>query len=351
MYYSSEAYFRKRFNDEYKPFAFRADTQEEYERWKRDFRDLLTKLLGHDKMVSCPLNPQSVSIERMDGYTREKVIIDTEPGIKMPFYILKPYSAKQGEKLPAIIATHGHASNGKNAVCGIDKGNESLRKSIDDHNYDYGVQLVKQGFIVFCPDARGFGERAEKHQQNDEKLLDSSCSYLSAMAIPLGMNVTGMWTWDLMHLVDYVSTRDDVNADKINCAGLSGGGLQSLWLAAMDERIKNAIISGYFYGFNQSLLEACNCWCNYFPGLWENADVGDIGALISNRGVCIETGDKDGLNGRDGLDNVYPYVDVIKYAAKILNNESNILHHVFHGHHKWCGEKSIPWILERNFKE
>ena len=348
MFYTTENYFREKFDATFRPFAFRADSVEEYTKWKKAFVVLLKDLLGLDKMVYCDPDPESLSVEKMDGYTREKLVISTEPGVKMPFYLLRPDSAKPGEALPLMIAPHGHVSNGKNAVCGIDMNNQAMKDTIAEHNYDYGVQFVKEGFLVLCPDARGFGERAEKYWQKEEHLLDSSCAYLNAMAYPLGLCVTGMWTWDLMRLLDYALTREDVDGSRINCGGLSGGGLQTLWLGVIDERVTNMIISGYFYGYNQSLLEMFNCSCNYIPRLWEYADIGDIGALLANRGVFFETGDIDSLNGKDNLDNVYPHVGIVKEAAKLFDNEDNIVHHVFVGAHKWCGEKSIPWVVTRN---
>ena len=348
MFYTTEDYFKAKFDATYRPYAFRADNLKEYLKWKKAFTALLKNLLGFDKMVLCDPAPEHLSLEKMDGYTREKIVINTEPGIKMPFYLLKPDSAKEGDKLPLMIAPHGHGSNGKNAVCGIDHGYKALKDTIVEHNFDYGVQFVKNGFLVLCPDARGFGERAEKYWQEDEHILDSSCAYINSMAYPLGLCVTGMWTWDLIRLLDYALTRDDVDGNRINCGGLSGGGLQTLWLGVMDERVMNMIISGYFYGYNQALLEMFNCSCNYIPELWENADIGDIGALLANRGVFFETGDNDPLNGRDNLDNVYPYIEIVKKAARMFDNEENIRHHVFSGAHKWCGEESIPWVVSRN---
>ena len=349
MYYTTEEYFKARFDETRRPFAFRAKTVKEYVKWKRDFKSLLENLLGFGKMTRCAPGPKSLAVESMDGYTREKILISTEPGIEMPFYVLKPRSAGSDEKLPVVIAPHGHGSNGKNAVCGIDKGRGKMKATIAEYNYDYGVQFVKKGFIVFCPDARGFGERAEKYHQDENSLLESSCAYINYMAFPLGFCVAGMWTWDLMRLLDYALMRDDVDADRVNCAGLSGGGMQTLWLGAMDERVKNLIISGYFYGYRQSLLEMCNCSCNYVPGLWENADIGDVGALLADRGVFIETGDIDPLNGSGGLENVYPPIHTVRKAAGLFGNEGNIVHHVFPGPHRWCGEKSIPWIVGKNF--
>ena len=79
-------------------------------------------------------------------------------------------------------------------------------------------------------------------------------SVLNHMAMPLGQTVTGMWTWDLMRLIDHVETRPECDASRIGCAGLSGGGLRTLWLAALDERIRCAVVSGYFYRYRESLL-------------------------------------------------------------------------------------------------
>lgn len=347
MYYTTEGYLRNAFDNAYRPYAFRAASQEDYFRWKREFAAHLARLLGMGKMTLCTPEPQHKGTETLDGYTREKVILYTEPGIQMPLYVLKPANASG--RMPVVIAPHGHVSNGKSAVCGIDKGDGRLRAAIDSHNYDYGVQLVKQGFLVFCPDARGFGERAEKFVQSEQNPLNGSCFHLNAMAVPLGMNVTGMWVWDLVRLLDWALTRDDADADRVSCAGLSGGGLQTLWFTALDDRVRSAVVSGYFYGYKQALLEQHNhCSCNYVPGLWECADMGDIGALIADRHVFIETGDADPLNGADGVGNVFPQVDTVRRAAKLLGNDGGVRHHVFNGPHKWCGEESIPWLKGRN---
>ena len=53
-------------------------------------------------------------------------------------------------------------------------------------------------------------------------------------------------------------------------------------VTALDDRVKCAVVSGYFYGYKQSLLEQHqNCSCNYVPRLYEHVDMGDVGALIA----------------------------------------------------------------------
>ncbi|MCL2741606.1 MAG: prolyl oligopeptidase family serine peptidase [Oscillospiraceae bacterium] len=343
-YHACEGHLRERFESAYKPYAFRAGDAAGYRRWKAAFRARLEGLLGFGEMEPCAPNPRVASAEACDGYVRQKVLIDTEPGVCMPMYVLRPEAARPGDRLPVMVAAHGHGSNGKDAVCGIDGGRADMAETIGRYNYAYGVRFAKEGFMVLCPDARGFGERREKYQQDDRSLLGSSCGYLNAIAIPLGMSVTGMWAWDLMRLVDYALTRGDADPGRVCCAGLSGGGLQSMWLAAMDDRVMACVISGYMYGYGQSLLEMHNCACNYVPGLWGLADMGDIAALIADRGVFIETGDSDGLNGSGGLGNVRPQVETIERAAAAVGNGGNVRHHVFSGGHRWCGEESVPWV-------
>ena len=145
-------------------------------------------------------------------------------------------------------------------------------------------------------------------------------------------------------LVDFLSTDSRVDGSRIGAAGLSGGGMQALDLAAVDTRIKAAIVSGYFYGVQESLqVLNGNCDCNLVPGLWEAFDMGDIGGLVVDRALCIETGDTDGLNGASGLKNVSSQVELTRNVAREVGGE--LEHIVFSGPHRWDGTRSIPWLV------
>src|SRR5438309_2232249 len=78
---------------------------------------------------------------------------------------------------------------------------------------------------------------------NRHEFLSSTCHHLSLKGEPLGQAVAGMWTWDLMRLLDYAQTRPEVEGSRLGCAGLSGGGLQTLFLAALDQRVRAAVVS------------------------------------------------------------------------------------------------------------
>ncbi len=337
---TTQPYFRNRWDTAERQLAFKANTRAEWQKWHEELRSTLRVLTGYNTMVKTSPAPQVSDVTDMGDYTREHIEIETEPGVIMTLYALVPKSGKA--PYPVIVAPHGHGSGGKLAVTGARERPE-IAQTIEQHNYDYGVQFVREGFIVFCPDARGFGERQELLAKDD--ILNQSCQWINNMAMPLGQTVTGMWVWDIHRLIDYIETRDDCDAARLGCAGLSGGGLQTLWSTALDDRIRCATISGYLYGYKESLLDQHgNCSCNYVPHLYEHVDMGDIGALIAPRPLVVETGNRDPLNGASGLDNVRPQVAIMRSAYRLLGHEDLLVHDIFDGEHRWNGVVSIPWM-------
>ena len=342
--YSSVSSLLARFEREGRGMRLHADSAANLAAWQNELRARLRALIGLDTMRACPLDPQAGAPEQCAGYVQTRVVIAVEPDVRMPLYVLTPDDLRPGQRRPVMLAPHGHGSAGKAAIVGRADVPE-LIETIAQHNYAYGVQLVRAGYIVLCPDARGFGERREPVMMADGDLLGSSCQVLNNMALPLGQTVTGMWTWDLMRLLDYVATRADCDATRIGCAGLSGGGAQTLWLAALDERVRCAVVSGYFYGYKDSLLRlSTNCSCNYVPGLWQTADMGDIGALLAPRPLLIESGRYDDLNGERGVLNVTEQLDITRPAYALLGVEDRLAHTVFAGGHRWDGSDVLPWL-------
>lgn len=344
-YYTSIEHILHVFDREGRKLRLNTENVFEYEEWKKKVRSKLTEISGIGRMEKCGLMPELLVSVEMDGYRRDKMIIQTEPDVWMPFYILIPDGLEDGEKRPCILAPHGHCGGGKYSPAGRDDI-PAVKEMIEQVNYDYGVQFVQRGYIVFCPDARSFGERREWTGQADDEsaFLNGTCSQLNRMAICIGQSVTGMWAWDLMRLIDYIESREDCKEDSIGCCGLSGGGLQTLWLTALDNRVKCAVVSGYFYGYKDSLLKLSHCDCNYVPHLWEHVDMGDIGALIAPRALLIETGDQDPLNGERGVVNVTEQVEITGRAYTLLGAEERLYHHIFAGGHLWNGEKTYAFV-------
>lgn len=345
-YYPQEPYLVRRYETLEKRFAFAATTTAAYAAWKRRFRKALREITGMDRMTpSATFDARLGSREDRGDFYRQHLRIRTEEGAPwMTLYRLTPKTVDPA--LPVIIACHGHSSAGKESTGGSVEI-PCVKKQIEIYNYRYGVEMARRGCVVFCPDARGFGERREKEVQGDEEchFLSSSCLHLNNRAISFGMTVTGMWTFDLMRLVDYIQTLEGVNTRDIRCVGLSGGGLQALWLMAFDDRVTRGVVSGYFYGYKDALLMLSNCSCNYVPHLYELGDMGDIAALIAPRPLLIESGTEDGLNGHRGIPNTSEQVAIARKAYRLLGCPEYPLHDIFKGPHRFHGALAYDFLM------
>ena len=139
-----------------------------------------------------------------------------------------------------------------------------------------------------------------------------------------------------------------MSPDGLGCVGFSGGGMQTLYLSALDERIRKVFISGYLYGAKDALLHLNgNCSCNYVPGLWRLFDMGDIASLIAPRPLVVQSADHDHLNGPRGLANVEEQLSIVRQAYGILGHEDRIRWEVIPGeHHFGCEhlEEDLAWL-------
>jgi hypothetical protein len=308
--------------------------------WTKRARAKLVEIVGLARLEPAAAKARKTESVDCGDYVRERWLMQTQRDVVLPFFVLSPKGA--AGRLPAVICPHGHGGGGKAAVAGV-AAHPDVAAAIERYNYTYGIEFVRAGFRVFCPDARGFGERQEKEVRGMP--TSSSCHHLQLMAGPLGIPVAGLWTFDLMRLADHILGRKDVLPDRLGCGGLSGGGLQTLYFSAVDARVTCAVVSGYFYGVRDSLLMIPgHCDCNVVPRLWESFDMGDIGALIAPRALMIESGDADPLNGASGMKNVRSQVAIARRAYSLLKIQERLAHSVFAGQHRWNGVEAIPWM-------
>jgi len=317
----------------------------ELTKWQAESRELFKDILGFKTFEPCEGKLFEIETENCESYTRIKYVLQTEEHVYVPFYALIPVDIKPGEKRPVVICPQGHFSRAKESVAAV-RHEEHVEKDMQEFHTHHGEDFAKMGYITFCPDARGFGERAEKAAHAPDK-WKCTCANINRMAIPLGRCAVGMSVWDLVKLCDYIVTRPDCDAERIGCAGLSGGGLQTLYFAAIDTRVKCACTSGYFYGAEESLLEMNgNCDCNYVPNMWTHFDMGDIAAMLAPRPLIIETGLRDELNGKSGIDNVTSQVRIAQRAYDAAGQGDKLAHTTFDAGHKWDGTDVYPFFMK-----
>ena len=326
---------------------FIGHTKEEFELWKIRTREMVKELLGFKKMEKSSLNPVTQEVTILPGnITREHIRIQVEPDVWMPMYLLIPADAGSHTRL--FLCPPGHNGAGKYTVAGV-RGYSAIEERILQYHYDYGLQLAQLGYVALCPDCRGFGERREDLADTKDSItaLKGDCQILAHMGEPLGIPVAGMLAWDLMRAIDYLEERREWDIDHISCLGFSGGGMQTMWVSSLDDRVTLTVISGYLYGFRDSLLIMNrNCSCNYVPHLWEHFDMGDIASLIAPRPLLIQSCINDRLNGPRGIANVKEQVEIVRQAYKLYDAENCFFHEICEGSHQWH-EEHIKEYLDK----
>src|SRR6185436_16428495 len=80
----------------------------------------------------------------------------------------------------------------------------------------------------------------------------SSCQPAAGAALLFGQTMIGWRVWDVFRAIDYLQTRPEIDHSRLATMGISGGGTISLFSAALDERIKIGVVSGYFNTFRHS---------------------------------------------------------------------------------------------------
>ena len=354
-YYEDEPAFRDRLKREGRSAAFKGTTPGDFGAWQIATRARLFDLLGFSLMNRVPIEVRKLDRVRIaGGIVRTHAMLQVEHNVWMPFYLLEP----QTPKLDACgckrcyICPHGHQGAGAASVAGV-TGVPAIDDAVRKFNYDYGLRLARMGYVTVCPDARGWGYRRDWKGQGDDEnsFLRGTCLNQARMAESLGLTVAGLNAWDNMRLIDYLEARGDIAMDDLGCFGFSGGGYMTLYLAALDPRVRKAFVSGYLYGVDDSLLHLNgNCSCNYVPGLWRLLDMGDVASLIAPRPLLVQSCEGDHLNGARGLANVDEQLDIVSDAYELVGHAGDLSHEVCPGgHHLGVAHlaEDIEWLDER----
>lgn len=256
--------------------------------WQKALRAKLLELLAIEGKPRPAPTLRWVESAECDGYTRRRGYLLAADGLAVPLFALEPNPRPPG-RMGFCIAAHGHGP-GKAIPAGI-AVDENARKLIVEGQRDYAVQAVQRGFISVVPDFRGFGELMLSDDVAGNK--GDSCTKLSLRGMHLGKPLLGQRVSDVMQLVDWALSRDDVDPRRVLITGNSGGGTMSLFAAACDGRISAAAPSCYFSTFADSILSIYHCACNFVPGLQAQAEMSDLAGLIAPRPMLIIAGTKD----------------------------------------------------------
>lgn len=328
-------YLKKIYNSQKRTLEFHATSFEAWKEWKANLTETLLDLIGGFPAPSDSFDIKVTEHAEEKAYIREKFYYLSENGVYVPAYLLIPFGRPP---FKVIVALHGHG-RGVSDVIGSGTKAE-IEQYVRPMNYDYAVQLVKHGFLVFAPEMRGFGERRDMADKIKGPGI-SSCRQMAYNSLMLGRHILAYRVFDIIRGIDYLTTRSDVDSKQIGCLGLSHGGTLAALASVFDERIKVSVISGYVNTFKDSIMSIPHCDCNYIPGILKYSELYDIISLIAPRPLFVEHGSKDPIFPIGAAKFAF---ERIKRVYDLLGVPQNIEMEIFDGGHQFNGKGAFEWL-------
>jgi hypothetical protein len=210
-----------------------------------------------------PLDPVFYGQVKRDGYSIDKVLIETLPGYYLGGNLYQPLN--RSGKLPGVLLAHGHWKYGR------------LQNELEYSVPALAVNLARQGYVVFAYDMVGYNDTRQTPHSfggQDEQLWSFS---------PFGLQL-----WNSVRSVDYLISLPNVDSTRIAITGASGGGTQTFMLAAVDDRVKFSapvnMISASMQGGDP---------CEDAPGLRFGTFNAEIAALMAPRRMLMVSSTRD----------------------------------------------------------
>src|SRR5262249_11321498 len=158
--------------------------------------------------------PEILGTLARPGYVIERLTFQSRPEVRVTANIYRPASSAKG--LPGVLSVHGHWPWAR----------------IDPVVQTRCIGLAKLGYVCLCVDAFGSGGRALSPRAGPYH-----GGLVGASLWPVGTPLLGLQVYDNLRAVDYLVSREEVDASRLAITGASGGGNQTLYAGATDDRL------------------------------------------------------------------------------------------------------------------
>jgi dienelactone hydrolase len=332
------AYTMERYKSAPLKLTFKATNRKDAEVWQKKLRLRLTDLLGGFPRERTPLNYQLLETRDFPTYTREKFVYYSKPGVAVLGYLLLP--RKVAKPAPTVICIAGHG-RGVDDIVGIDLYGKD-RTQREGYQYDFAIQAVEHGLAAVAIEPMAFGCRRDPITVK-KGIGAVSCQPAAGSALLLGETMIGWRAWDVMRAIDWIETRPDLDAKRIGCMGISGGGTCTVFTTALEPRIKAAFVSGYLNTFRNCIMSVSHCIDNYVPGILNWAELYDVAGLIAPRPMFAESGDVDPIFPLAGSQEGFAKVHNV---YEVFGSANSVQHEIFNGPHEFHGVKGLPFLAQ-----
>ena len=281
----------------------------EFETYKKWLKGEISKKAGITTDHSFPLDYHETGSIQMDGFTIKNIYFQTLSGV---YATANLYIPDGKGPFPAIVNSNGHWPGAR--LC--------------EQVQTVAQTLAGNGYVVLCIDAFGAGERSTIHGTSEYHGAN-----LGLSIIDLGKSLMGIQVSENMRGVDLLCSLPYVDPNKIGATGASGGGNQTMWLTAMDERIKAGVPVVSVGNFETYIMES-NCVCELLiDGLTLTEESGVL-ALIAPRSVLMLNHTEDSNPPFLPLQMLRTYANA-KPVYEMLGVGGNIAYQVFEQIHDY----------------
>jgi dienelactone hydrolase len=289
--------------------------------WRPTARHRFRELLMQPGGASTPV-PTVLRQLEFDGLSIEHLQWQLPFGPPTEALFLKPAGA-QG-KVPGIVGLHDHGGQkyfGMRKITRVSKDQHPVMQRHQEQYYGgaaWANELARRGYAVLVHDTFTFGSRrmrladlpaairnnlVEVNPDSEEEIqrynqFAAGHEHLIAKSLfCAGMTWPGVFVFDDQRALDYLASRPEVDATRIGCAGLSGGGLRTVMLTGADERIRCSCCAGMMTTWRDYLLNKSytHTWMVYVPGLPRDLDYPEVLALGVPNPVLVLNNRQDSL--------------------------------------------------------
>lgn len=348
----------EKMRDSLPAYSFRRKEWNNIEAWRIAAKNKVLESIASPDLGEIPevkVNKQYI----YDGLQVEEITWQLPYGMPTEAIVLKPANSKG--RLPGILAFHHHGADkyfGKRKI--VRTNNLPHPHTVDSKRQYYdGIawanEIAKRGYVVLVHDAFPFESRRVLLKEvpeflrgdltdNESEKLDNVNKYnrwasehediMAKSLFCAGTSWPGVWVAEDLVALDILCARDDVDADKVGCGGLSGGGMRTVFVAGLDPRVKCAVCVGLMTTWEDFMLNKSHThtWMTFAPVLPKELDFPEILGLRVPLPTLVLNANEDELFTLPGMKHAD---EILKAVYKKANAPERYRASFYPGGHKF----------------
>lgn len=248
--------------------------------WKETCRSQLIELLSLEKPSACKV--ELLRETQVGDVAIQALVLHVEENLTIPAYLLFPPGDEWED---CVMAIHGHGEA------------EPCIGQRDDYHHQFALALAQEGYLVLCPELRGFGALKDLALHADGQRLDywidrgHNAYSLATDSFQHGWPLLGQTVEDLLRWEDFLAREHAV--DSLAVAGISYGGDLALTYPVFSGRVERIFASGTLGSFAPVFSRCYNAPAHCIPGVLQWMDRADIAGLNAPRPIALHYGALD----------------------------------------------------------